>query len=116
MSHAGEIGAERGATEIVKARGKRPVRDSRYRWLQRRQHALAVALAEGNEPRSGGNPVRGERVEEGMHGRRQRHRMQRAHETDRYRINDRTVAGGDRIVEAFAIPRRTRDIDESAAL
>ena len=46
--------------------------------LQQRQHALAVGLPQGNKPRAGGNPVRRQRVQESVHGGRERNRMRGA--------------------------------------
>ena len=42
--------------------------------------------------------------------------MRGADQADRDGIDDRSVAGGDQLIEAVATPGRARDVDEGAAL
>ena len=55
-------------------------------------------------------------MKERMHGGREWNFMRGADEADRDRIDDRAAAMGDHPIEAAAIPGRTRNVDEGAAL
>src|SRR5664279_6564218 len=58
VPRAGEIGAEGGAADVVELDAhQRALRGRCDDGLQRRQHALAVALAERDQPHAGGNPI-----------------------------------------------------------
>src|SRR6266571_4174537 len=50
VAQAGEIGAERGAADLVERRRHRALGGARDHGLQRGEHALAVGLAERDQP------------------------------------------------------------------
>ena len=108
----------RGRWRCRDRRAKLPARASRWRPPSARgcENTLAVGLPERDQPRAGGNPVRHQRMQEGMHRRRKRNGMRGADEADRDGIDDRTAAGGNHSVEPVAGPGRARDLDEGAAL
>ena len=86
VAHAGEVGAKRGAADLVERRDQRALRGCGDDRLERRQHALAVGLAERNEPHAGRNQVGGERMQIGVQRRLERDAVSRAGDADRDRI------------------------------
>jgi Sodium/hydrogen exchanger family len=64
VPHAGEIGAQRARTDFVERRPERARRRCRDGCFKGGEHALAVGLAERDEADAGGNPIRGQCVQE----------------------------------------------------
>ena len=54
---------KRGAADVVERRGQRPLRGRLDDRLQRGEHALAVGLAERDEPHAGRNQIGGDRMQ-----------------------------------------------------
>src|ERR1700761_3308879 len=99
MPHTGEIGAERGTAELIERRSKRACCGFPDDSFKLRQEALAVGLPQWDETRAGRDPVRHDRMEEGMNGGRERNRVRRSDKTHRNRIDNRSLASVDRPVE-----------------
>ena len=116
MPHAGKIGAEGRAAEIVERGYERTPRRSRYGRLKLRQHALAVGLPKRNKARAGGYPVRHNCVKKSVDGRRERYAMRGAYKANRDRIDNRGFARCDQPIQRFGIPCGSRDLDERPAL
>lgn len=116
MPHARNIGAKRRAAQIVERRRERALYCCANRWLETGQDALAVGLAERNEPGTGGDPVRNNRMKKSVKRRLQRNRMRRADDSNSDRIDHRTAARCDHPIKRAAAPRRAGDVDERAAL
>ena len=72
VAHAGEVGAERRAADVVERRGERARRGRRDDRLERGEHALPVGLAERNEPHAGGDQIGGHGVQIGVQRRLER--------------------------------------------
>ena len=84
--------------------------------LQRGQHALAVGLAERDQPHAGRDPVGGDGLQEGGKRRLERNAVAGGGDRHRDRIGDRAVPGGFRRSSAGARPGRARRLDEGVAL
>ena len=80
------------------------------------KHALAVGLAERDEPHAGGDPVGGERLQKGRERGRERDAVAGGGGRDRDRIGDRAVPDGLQPVERGARPGGARRLDEGVAL
>ena len=74
--------------------------------LQRRQHALAVGLAERDQPHAGGDPIGGDRLQERGERRFERNAMAGGGDRHRHRIGDRAVPDCFQPVERRAWPGR----------
>ena len=61
----GDVGAERRAADIVERGRERALRGGGDDRLERRQHALAVGLAERDQPHAGRDPVGGDGMQIG---------------------------------------------------
>ena len=116
MPHAGKIGAEGRATEIVERGRERALRCSRYDRLKLRQQALAVGLSERNKARAGRYPVRRHRVKKRVDGRRERYVMRGADKANRDRIDNGSFARCDQPIQRPGIPCGSRDLDKRPAL
>src|SRR3954453_13064519 len=57
MMHAGEIGAESGAAEVIELGRKRAIGGCHNGGLERTQDALTIWMPEWNEPRPGRDPI-----------------------------------------------------------
>ena len=84
--------------------------------LERREQALAVGLAERNEPHAGRNQVGRDGMQIGVQRGLERDAVARRRDADRDRIGDRPVPGRRQPVERRARPGGARRLDEGAAL
>lgn len=116
MPHAGEIGAEGRAAEVIERGRKRTLGSRSDIPLELRQHALAIGLAERDQTRSGGYPVRDYRVEESVKRRRERNEMRGADDADRNRINEITFASRNQPIQRRMMPCGPRNLDKRPAL
>src|SRR5215208_4907496 len=57
VAHAGDVAAKRRAADVVERRDQGAARRRRDRRLERCEHALAVGLAQWNEPDARGDEV-----------------------------------------------------------
>jgi len=116
MPHAGKIGAEGRAAELVERSRKRTLRCSRHDRLKLRQYALAIGLSERHKACAGGYPVRDNRVKKRVNGRRERYAMRCADKADRDRIDNGSFTRCDQPIQRFGIPRGSRYLDKRPAL
>ena len=84
--------------------------------LERGEHALAVALAERDEPHAGRNQIGGDRVQEGVQRRLERDAVARGRDADRDRIGQWPSPGRGQPVERGTRPGRAGRLDEGRAL
>ena len=104
MASAAEVGAEGRGAEIVERSGQRAPRGGGDGGFERREHALAIGLAERHQPHAGRHPVGGERLEEGGQREVAGNAVAGGRHRDGNGISDRAVPDGFEAVERAAWP------------
>src|SRR5262249_62322065 len=114
----GGCGGEGGAAASVGGGGGRARGRRRPHRFERREHALAVGLAERDEPHAGRNEVGGQRVEISLQRGRERDPVTRARNGNRNRNRQchRFIPERQQPIERQRRPGRTRRVEEGAAL
>ncbi len=107
---------KRSAADLVERRHQRACSGRGDIFLKRRKDALAIGLAERDEPHAGGDPVGRQRVQEGRQRRRAGDAMPGAGDADGDRQRDRSGPRGGKPVQRRARPCRARRIEKGAAL
>ena len=113
---AGDIGAEGGGADVVELRLQRARSGRSDDRLERGQHALALRLAERDQPHAGGDPIGGDRLQIGGQRRVKRDVVAGGGDRHRDRIGDRAVPNRFEPVERGAGPGGARRLDKGIAL